>query len=56
MAHPHMGFLIIVLEILQKDFLLHGFSLQICLFVRLAVEDEILIIVLDDELWVDLHL
>ena len=58
MAHPQMGFLIIVLEIHRKGFLLHSWWVQIYLLVRLVVVDEILVIVLGDELWVmvDLHL
>ena len=58
MAHFRKGFLIIVLQIHRKGFLLHGWGVRIYLLVRLVVEDEILVIVLGDELWVmvDLHL
>lgn len=58
MAHLHMDFLIIVLQIRRKGFLLRGWWVQIYLLVRLVVEDEILVIVLGDELWVmvNLHL
>lgn len=58
MAHLHMDFLIIVLEIRRKGFLLRGWWVRIYLLVGLVVEDEILAIVLGDELWVmvNLHL